>query len=56
MISKSEVIALAALWGLEGEGGSKVRGVDSTHAVIKAKAAATALAKWTGGAIDNRLF
>ena len=47
----SEIIALAALWELEGEGGSQVRGVDSTHAVIKAKAAATALAKWTGGAV-----
>ena len=49
----SEIIALASLWGLEGEGGgeSNVRGVDSTDTVIAAKAAAIALARWTGGAV-----
>lgn len=48
----SEIIALAGLWGLEGGSGeSKVRGVDSTDEVFKAKGAAVALAKWTGGAV-----
>ncbi|NCC82299.1 MAG: hydroxyethylthiazole kinase, partial [Clostridia bacterium] len=48
----SEIIALAGLWGLEGGSGeSKVRGVDSTDGVLKAKSAAVALAKWTGGAV-----
>ncbi len=48
----SEIIALAGLWGLEGGSGeSKVRGVDSTDGVLKAKIAAVALAKWTGGAV-----
>ena len=47
----SEIIALAGLWGLTGNGGSNVRGVDSTDSVINAKAAAAALAKWTGGAV-----
>lgn len=48
----SEIIALAGLWGLEGGSGeSKVRGVDSTDEVFKAKSAAVALAKWTGGAV-----
>ena len=40
----SEVIALANLWELEGDGGaSQVRGVDSTQAVDEARAAAVAL-------------
>lgn len=48
----SEVIALANLWGLEGDGGaSQVRGVDSTQAVDEARAAAVALARYTGGAV-----
>ncbi|MFA5629302.1 MAG: hydroxyethylthiazole kinase [Dehalococcoidales bacterium] len=48
----SEIIALAGLWGLEGGSGkSRVRGVDSTDAVVSAKSAAVALAKWTGGAV-----
>lgn len=47
----SEIIALAGLWGLEGNGKSHVRGVDSTDAVLAARAAAVALAKWTGGAV-----
>lgn len=48
----SEIIALAGLWGLEGgTDGSKVRGVDSTDAVMAARAAAVALARWTGGAV-----
>jgi len=48
----SEIIALAGLWSLEGGSGeSKVRGVDSTDGVLKAKIAAAALAKWTGGAV-----
>lgn len=48
----SEIIALAGLWGLEGGNKeSKVRGVDSTDEVFKAKGAAVALAKWTGGAV-----
>lgn len=48
----SEIIALAGLWDLEGGiQQSKVRGVDSTDSVIAAKAAAIALAKWTGGAV-----
>lgn len=48
----SEVIALANLWGLEcsaGEGA--VRGVDSTQSVDEARAAAVALARYTGGAV-----
>lgn len=48
----SEVIALAALWGL---GGSKtsggVRGVDATDAVEAARPAAIAIARHTGGAV-----
>ncbi len=48
----SEVIALAGLWGLDGSaGGSHVRGVDSTDTVAAARTAATALARWTGGAV-----
>lgn len=48
----SEVIALANLWELEGDGGaSQVRGVDSTQAVDEARAAAVALARYTGGAV-----
>ncbi|WNY28756.1 Hydroxyethylthiazole kinase [Methanimicrococcus stummii] len=47
----SEIIALAGLWELEGENKSNVRGVDSTDPVAAAKAAAVALAKWTGGAV-----
>lgn len=48
----SEIIALAGLWELDGgTDRSKVRGVDSTDCVSAAKAAAAALAKWTGGAV-----
>jgi hydroxyethylthiazole kinase len=48
----SEIIALAGLWGLDGgTDESNVRGVDSTDSVNAAKAAAVALAKWTGGAV-----
>lgn len=48
----SEILALAGLWGLEGGTElSNVRGVDSTDSVSAAKAAAVALAKWTGGAV-----
>lgn len=48
----SEVIALADLWGLERSGGaSTVRGVDSTQGVSEARAAAVALARYTGGAV-----
>lgn len=48
----SEILALAGLWGLEGGTElSNVRGVDSTDPVSAAKAAAVALAKWTGGAV-----
>jgi len=47
----SEIIALAGLWGLEGKGESNIRGVDSGDTVASAKAAAIALAKWTGGAV-----
>ena len=48
----SEIIALAGLWGLDGGTDvSNVRGVDSTDSVSAAKAAAVALAKWTGGAV-----
>ena len=48
----SEVIALAGLWGLEGAcGESAVRGVDSTQAVDEARAAAVAIARYTGGAV-----
>ena len=48
----SEVIALAALWGLEAAGSqSTVRGVDSTQEVDEARAAAVALARYMGGAV-----
>lgn len=48
----SEIIALAGLWELDGgTDQSNVRGVDSTDSVNTAKAAAVALAKWTGGAV-----
>lgn len=48
----SEIIALAGLWGLDGSSEeSHVRGVDSTDSVIAARAAAVALARWTGGAV-----
>jgi hydroxyethylthiazole kinase len=48
----SEILALAGLWGLDGgTDRSNVRGVDSTDQVITAKAAAVALARWTGGAV-----
>jgi hydroxyethylthiazole kinase len=48
----SEILALAGLWGLDGgTDRSNVRGVDSTDQVIAAKAAAVALARWTGGAV-----
>lgn len=48
----SEIIALAGLWGLDGGSDeSNVRGVDTTDSVIAAKAAAVALARWTGGAV-----
>lgn len=48
----SEILALAGLWELEGgTDQSNVRGVDSTDTVFAAKAAAIALAKWTGGAV-----
>lgn len=48
----SEIIALASLWGVEGDGGkSQVRGVDSTQEVDEARNAAVALARYTGGAV-----
>ena len=49
----SEIIALAGLWGLEGEAAdmSRVRGVDTTDTVDAARAAAVALARYTGGAV-----
>jgi len=48
----SEIIALAGLWGMDGGTDiSNVRGVDSTDSVRTAKAAAVALARWTGGAV-----
>lgn len=49
----SEVIALASLWGLSGAEGDldRARGVDSTDAVDEARAAAVALARYTGGAV-----
>ncbi len=49
----SEILALAGLWGMDGgTDGSNARGVDSTDSVMSAKAAAVALAKWTGGAVS----
>ena len=49
----SEIIALAGLWGLEGEAAdlSRARGVDTTDTVDAARAAAVALARYTGGAV-----
>ena len=48
----SEIIALANLWGVAGDGGaSQVRGVDSTQAVDEARTAAVALARYTQGAV-----
>lgn len=49
----SEIIALAGLWGLEGEAAnlSRVRGVDTTDTVDAARDAAVALAHYTGGAV-----
>lgn len=50
----SEVIALANLWQLQvGEAGDSdgPRGVDATHGVDAAEAAAVALARFTGGAV-----
>lgn len=47
----SEVIALAELWGLEAGTAAEVRGVDSTQGVDEARAAAVALARFTGGAV-----
>jgi len=48
----SEILALAGLWGLDGgTDKSNVRGVDSTDSVNSAKAAAIALARYTGGAV-----
>lgn len=48
----SEILALAGLWELDGGTElSNVRGVDSTDSVSAAKAAAVALARWTGGAV-----
>lgn len=48
----SEVIALARLWELAvDKSESGVHGVDSTDEVSDAKAAAIALAQWTGGAV-----
>lgn len=49
----SEIIALAGLWNLSGtaEDLSRARGVDSTDGVEAARAAAIALARFTGGAV-----
>lgn len=48
----SEILALAGLWELDGGSRqSNVRGVDATDSVAAAKAAAAALARWTGGAV-----
>lgn len=48
----SEIIALANLWGVAGDGGaSQVRGVDSTQVVDEARTAAVALARYTQGAV-----
>lgn len=48
----SEIIALASLWGLEGEQGTNnTRGVDSTEGVDAAYDAAISIAKYTGGAV-----
>ena len=49
----SEIIALAALWGVAGDAESltRARGVDTTDTVEAARAAAVALARKTGGAV-----
>lgn len=48
----SEIIALAKLWQLVDQtAGGVVRGVESTEKVSAAKEAATAIAKFTGGAV-----
>ena len=49
----SEIIALAGLWGLEGDASelSRARGVDTTDTVAAARDAAVALARYTGGAV-----
>jgi hydroxyethylthiazole kinase len=48
----SEIIALAGLWRLAGgTENSNARGVDSQDPVTAARAAAVALANWTGGAV-----
>ena len=49
----SEIIALAGLWGLEGDAAelSRARGVDTTDTVDAAHGAAVALARFTGGAV-----
>jgi hydroxyethylthiazole kinase len=47
----SEIIALAALWGLSTRGSERVRGVDSIDTVDAARDAAVALARWTRGAV-----
>lgn len=49
----SEIIALASLWEITGnaEDLSRARGVDTTDTVEEARAAAVALAQYTGGAV-----
>lgn len=49
----SEIIALAGLWGLDGDAAevARARGVDSTDAVETSVPAAVALARYTGGAV-----
>lgn len=49
----SEIIAVAELWGLDttGADGRGPRGVDTTDSVEAARAAAVALARFTGGAV-----
>lgn len=47
----SEAIALAELWGVGVGARAQVRGVDSTQSVDEARAAAVALARFTGGAV-----
>lgn len=47
----SEAIALAELWGVGAGTQAQVRGVDSTQSVDEARAAAVALARYTGGAV-----
>ena len=49
----SEIIALTGLWGLTGDADdlTRARGVDTTDTVEAARAAAVALARYTGGAV-----